>query len=84
MAAHSKAFRPFTATPIASTLKPKEEPMYLGVVFVYAIILVLASPIIWIVWWLLADLGERAAGSYTRVHSVSTAESRRPGRLHAA
>ena len=62
----------------------KEESMYLGVVFVYAIILVLASPIIWIVWWLLADLGERAAGSYTRVHSVSTAESRRPGRLHAA
>jgi hypothetical protein len=75
--APSQAFRLFIATPIASTLKAKEEPMYLGVVFVYAIILVLASPIIWIVWWLLADLSERAAGSYTRVHAVPTAESRR-------
>jgi len=46
--------------------------MYLGVVFVYALILVLASPIIWVVWWLLADLGERAAGSYTKVHYVPT------------
>jgi len=51
--------------------------MYLGVVFVYALILVLASPIIWVVWWLLADLGERAAGSYTRVHYVPTSESHR-------
>jgi hypothetical protein len=51
--------------------------MYLGVVFVYAIILVLASPLIWIAWWLLADLGERASGSYTTVRSVPTAGSRR-------
>jgi len=51
--------------------------MYLGVVFVYAIILVFASPLIWIAWWLLADLGERASGSYTTVHSVPTAGSRR-------
>lgn len=51
--------------------------MYLGVVFVYAIILVLAFPLIWVVWWLLADLGERATGSYTKVHSLPTAESRR-------
>jgi hypothetical protein len=51
--------------------------MYLGVVFVYAIILVLASPLIWIAWWLLADLGERASGSYTTVRSGPTAGSRR-------
>ena len=51
--------------------------MYLGVVFVYAIIFVLASPLIWILWWLVADLGERASGSYTTVHSVHAAASRR-------
>jgi hypothetical protein len=51
--------------------------MYLGVVFVYAIIFVLASPLIWVLWWLLADLGERASGSYTTVHSVPAAASRR-------
>jgi hypothetical protein len=51
--------------------------MYLGVVFVYAIVLVLASPIIWVAWWLLADFGERVAGSYTEVHSVLTAKSHR-------
>ena len=58
-------------------LAQKEEPMYLGVVFVYAIILVSASPLIWVAWWLLADLGKRAAGSYTTVHSVPAAASRR-------
>ena len=51
--------------------------MYLGVVFVYALILVLASPLIWVAWWLLADLGERTAGSHTTVLSLPTAESRR-------
>ena len=51
--------------------------MYLSVVFVYAIILVLASPLIWVAWWLLADLGEPAIGSFTTVHFVTTAESRR-------
>jgi len=60
-----------------STLTPKEESMYLGVFFVYAIVLVLASPLIWVAWWLLADLGERAVGSYTRVHYVPTSESHR-------
>jgi hypothetical protein len=76
-AGRSGALRPFIATPIASTLTPKEESMYLGVFFVYAIIFVLASPLIWVAWWLLADLGERAEGSYTRVHYVPTSESHR-------
>ena len=51
--------------------------MYLSIVFVYAIILVLASPILWVAWWLLADLGESATGSLTTVHFVTTAESHR-------
>lgn len=35
--------------------------MYLSVAFVAVIILVLASPAIWVAWWLLADLGEVVA-----------------------
>jgi hypothetical protein len=35
--------------------------MYLSVAFVAVIILVLASPAIWVAWWLLADLGEAMA-----------------------
>lgn len=51
--------------------------MYLSVFIVYAIILVLASPVIWVAWWLVADLGERATGSYRRLHSVTIPQSRR-------
>jgi hypothetical protein len=51
--------------------------MYLGVVLVYTIILVLISPIIWVVWWLLADLGEKATGSYGAEHHVSAELPRR-------
>jgi hypothetical protein len=51
--------------------------MYLSVAVVYAIILMFVSPIIWVVWWLLADLGQRANGSYKTVHRVTSAESRR-------
>ena len=51
--------------------------MYLSVFIVYAIILVLVSPVIWVAWWLLADLGERATGSYRRLQSVTTPQSRR-------
>ena len=36
--------------------------MYLSVGIVFALILILASPLIWVAWWLLADLGE-AVGS---------------------
>jgi hypothetical protein len=57
--------------------------MYLGVVIVYAIILVLVSPVIWVAWWLLADLGGRATGSYTKVHSVTTPRIVSPGYLDA-
>jgi hypothetical protein len=46
--------------------------MYLSVFIVYAIILVLASPVIWVAWWLLADIGESATGSYLTLHPVTT------------
>jgi hypothetical protein len=42
--------------------------MYLGTLFVYAIILVVLSPVIWVAWWLLADLGSRATGSHGSLH----------------
>jgi hypothetical protein len=51
--------------------------MYLSVVFVYALILVLVSPVMWVAWWLLADLGERATRSDTGPHSPTRSESRR-------
>jgi hypothetical protein len=34
--------------------------MYLGVGVVVAMILIILAPAIWIAWWLLADLGQRA------------------------
>jgi hypothetical protein len=67
----------FIAAPVASTLEPKERAMYLSVFIVYAIILVLVSPLIWVAWWLLADLGETATGLYRRPRSVTTPQSRR-------
>ncbi len=36
--------------------------MYLGVALVAAIILVVASPLIWVAWWILADLSQAASG----------------------
>ena len=36
--------------------------MYLSVGILFVLILVLVSPLIWVAWWLLADLGE-AVGS---------------------
>lgn len=68
---------PFIAAPVASTLEPKEKAMYLSVFIVYAIILVFASPVIWVAWWLVADLAERATGSYRRPLSVTTPQLRR-------
>jgi hypothetical protein len=35
--------------------------MYLAVGLWASMILLMASPILWVVWWLLADLGERAS-----------------------
>jgi hypothetical protein len=40
--------------------------MYLGVIFVFAMILVFLSPAIWVAWWMLADLGARAGGQDVR------------------
>ena len=51
--------------------------MYLSVAVVYAIIVVFASPIIWVAWWLLADISQRANRSYKKVHRVTSAQSRR-------
>lgn len=42
--------------------------------FVVAVILgllALLSPVLWIGWWLLADLGERANGTYPTRHRES-------------
>ncbi|HEX7262808.1 MAG TPA: hypothetical protein VF383_01395 [Candidatus Dormibacteraeota bacterium] len=36
--------------------------MYLSVGVVAVLVLVAASPLIWVAWWLLADLGQRASG----------------------
>lgn len=51
--------------------------MYLSVGVVVAIILVLASPIIWVAGWLLADLAESASSSYITVLPMTAAVSRR-------
>jgi hypothetical protein len=49
--------------------------MYLSVGVVVAIVLVLASPIIWVGWWFLADFIERGNGSYPAVHTVAIGQS---------
>ncbi|HEX9094653.1 MAG TPA: hypothetical protein VF990_00980 [Candidatus Dormibacteraeota bacterium] len=42
-----------------------------------ALAIIAAAPVVvWIAWWLLADLGERATGSYSAVHHA-TAPRRR-------
>jgi hypothetical protein len=38
--------------------------MYLAVGLWTSIILLMASPVIWVIWWLLADLGERASNRH--------------------
>ena len=37
--------------------------MYGGVLLVIAGSLVLLSPVIWVAWWLVADLGEKVSGT---------------------
>lgn len=44
--------------------------MYVGTLFVYTIILVLLSPVIWVAWWLVADLGEKVSGSAAETHQI--------------
>lgn len=51
--------------------------MYLSVGVVLAIILVLLSPVIWVAWWLLADLGSGAGGSYGPIRFESAERSHR-------
>ncbi len=47
--------------------------MYLSVGVLLVIALVMLSPLIWVAWWALADMGERATGSYRSVHHVQRA-----------
>lgn len=37
--------------------------MYLNVVPIFVITLLLLFPVIWAVWWFLAEVGERSSGS---------------------
>jgi hypothetical protein len=46
--------------------------MYLGVGPVVVMILAGLAPAIWVAWWLLADLGERAASSPSTSASRNT------------
>jgi hypothetical protein len=50
--------------------------MYLSVGVVAAIALVILSPMVWVAWWALADLGERGTGSYRAGHYLNPAGSR--------
>ena len=52
--------------------------MYVGTLFVYTIILVLLSPVIWIAWWLFADLGEKVSGSAAETHRTWDERLHRP------
>jgi hypothetical protein len=51
--------------------------MYLSVGVVFLIAVVLLSPVIWIAWWLLAELGSRANGSYADRHEIAERSYRR-------
>ena len=44
--------------------------MYGGVLLVFAVSVVLLAPVIWVAWWLLADLGERVSGSSVEKHET--------------
>jgi hypothetical protein len=57
------AVRPWPVLTAGQTLRAKEFAMYLSVGVVFALILILASPLIWVAWWLLADIGEAVSGS---------------------
>lgn len=50
--------------------------MYLAVGLWATIILLMASPLLWVAWWLLADLGERA-GNPRPLRSPAIPQQRR-------
>jgi hypothetical protein len=53
----------------------KEDVMDLTVAVLVAILA--AMPVVvWVTWWLLADLGETATGSYSTAHHATTARRR--------
>jgi len=54
----------------------KEDVMELTVAVVVAIVAVMPVAL-WVIWWLLADLGESATGSYSAVHHAPAAGPRR-------
>lgn len=47
--------------------------MYLSVGVVLVIALMILAPVIWVAWWALAEVGERATGSYSTVHHMRRA-----------
>lgn len=51
--------------------------MFLSVGVVLLIALVLLSPVIWVAWWMLAELGSRANGSYADKHETAERSYRR-------
>jgi hypothetical protein len=57
----------------ARTLGGKEDAMYLSIGVVLVIAVLVLSPVLWVAWWALADMGERATGSYSHVHHVQPA-----------
>lgn len=49
--------------------------MYGGILIVAAMALIALSPAIWVAWWLIADLGEKASGK-PRQSRYETPETR--------
>ena len=64
-------FDPRLEQPLRLASVKKEKAMYsdgFGVAVIVSIVALL-SPVLWIGWWFLADLGERANGTYPTRHS---------------
>ena len=76
----NQSIRPSIGAAASPSLHPKEDLMYPDG-FVAAVILGLLAlllPVLWIGWWLLADLGEKANGTYpTRRRESRDPELRR-------
>ncbi len=52
--------------------------MHLSVALIAVILIALASPVLWVAWWLLADVGERAGGRYADHHQFAGRSRVRP------